>query len=245
MKLARIASTFAFVAAIAFLMSVVPGAPKSASAQGPAARYECNYVTANNTTEFTATGTTAVVGTSTNGTTYVTKNVLISFAGTSSFSGIANRRSLRAQVTTNILSRVTQANGSDVVITEHIFEIQNASDNDGVCELNELCFRTTDRGVFTPTSTTGAYDIDISMAVTDGNQSFLNLCGKLVNSRNSSSSTGDLGGVPGAPTPTNHATEVSRITPTTIQFVVQGSLCQCQTNKSGPTDYGQQNDQGI
>ena len=250
MKLARIASTFAFTAAIAFLMSVVPGAPKSASAQGPAARYECNYVTANNTSVASATGNVVAVGTSTNGTTYVTPNVLVSFNGTSSFSGIANRRNLRAQVTTNIISRVTQTDGSDVVITEHIFEFQNASDNDGVCELNEMCFRTTDRGVFTPTATVGSYDIDISMAVSNGGQQLRGLCGKLVNSRNSSSSTGDLGGVPGTPevptpTPTNHATEISRITPTTIQFVIQGALCECQTNKSGPLDYGQQNDQGI
>jgi hypothetical protein len=232
MKLARYASMFAFAAAGAFLMSVVPGAPKSASAQGPAARYECNYTTASN-----AQGAAAAAGTSTNGTTFVTKNVIVTIAGTSSFSGIANRRALRATVTTNILSAAGLAAGP--VLSEHIFEFQNNSDGDGVCEVNEMCFVTKDEGVLTATSTVGTFNVDISMAVTRGEQQFKNLCGKLLNSRNNTSN-----GTPSNPAPLNRATEVSNISATSYNFVVQGSLCECHTNKTGPTDYGQQNDQG-
>lgn len=228
MKLARYASMFAFAAAGAFLMSVVPGAPKSASAQGPAARYECNYTTASN-----AQGAAAATGTSTDGVTFTTNNVIVTIAGTSSFSGVANRRALRAKVTTRILSAAGLVAGP--VLSEHVFEFQNNSNGDGVCSPTEMCFVTKDEGVLTATSTTGTFNVDINMAVTYGGQQFKNLCGKLVNSRNSTSNV--------ATTP-NRATEVSNISATSYNFVVQGALCECQTNKSGPTDYGQQNDQG-
>ncbi|MFN7625118.1 MAG: hypothetical protein ACK5RS_18425 [Acidobacteriota bacterium] len=111
MRLSRLASMVAFAMAVAILMAVVPGAPKSASAQGPAARFECNYTTAvSHALTVTSNQGYAVANNLKTGTTdtYVNSNVLFTLAGTSSFSGIGNRRQLRATVTTTVISSAAQ-----------------------------------------------------------------------------------------------------------------------------------------
>ncbi|MFM8395319.1 MAG: hypothetical protein ACKOB4_15505, partial [Acidobacteriota bacterium] len=111
MKLSRFASMAAFAVAVALLMAIVPGLPKSASAQGPAARYECNYTTAvSHALTVTSNHGYAVAANLKAGTTdtYCNSNVLFTPSGTSSFSGIGNRRQLRATVTTTVLSSAAQ-----------------------------------------------------------------------------------------------------------------------------------------
>ena len=38
--------------------------------------------------------------------------------------------------------------------------------------------------------------------------------------------------------------ELSKLNANSFVFNFAGALCECQTNKSGPTDYGTQNNQG-
>ena len=283
MKLTRIASMIAFAMAVALLMGVVPGAPKSASAQGPAVNYECNYTTAishplgggvdgapavtNNqaylTTTNLKTGTTD---------TYVNSNVLFSLTGTSSFSGIGNRRQLRATVTTTVISSTPRTvstalaargvTAQDFIRTTHVVEFQNYANNDGVCTTSEMCFVALGEGLVTDyaANTQEAYNqltanndnLDITLAVTRGEQQLKSLCGRLTVMR---SVTSDVITNPNnnpvnspnydpAQNPAESQTEWSKLTANYLYFTLQGALCQCQGPKSGPTDYGVQNNQG-
>jgi len=270
MRLARFASMVAFAMAVAFLLAVVPGVPKSASAQGPAARYECNYTTAiSHAVTVTSNQGYAVASNLKTGTTdtYVNSNVLFTLSGTSSFSGIGNRRQLRATVTTTVLSSVSQAvpaalaargvTSIDFIRTTHTVEFQNYANNDGVCTTNEMCFVALGEGIVSDyaANTQEAYDqltanndnLDITLAVVRGEQQLKSLCGRLTNSRNSTSSVITSGTTPNydpAANPPESQTEWSKLTANYLYFTMQGALCECQGNKSGPLDYGQQNNQG-
>jgi len=315
MKLARYMSLVALAMAVALLMAVVPSAPKSASAQGPATRYECNYVTMsskikelsnvnlNNATPnstgsqsgVTGTGSTtpatggAVVQTNdrnrcetanvstTQGDlcflaaslsadiaayeTYVNEDVLFSISGTGSFSGIANRRQLKGRVTSFVIEGDASAAGTTAapIKTRHVVEFDNYSNQDGVCASNEMCFVALGEGSIIDYSknTLQGYDqltdnldnLNISIAVVGGNQQLRGLCGRLSNSRNNTTSQ-TVGGGDFAPdaTPENAQTqsrsEMSKLNGTSLVFNMAGALCECQTNKSGPSDYGEQNNQG-
>jgi len=339
MKLARYMSLVALAMAVALLMAVVPSAPKSASAQGPATRYECNYVTMsskikelsplNSNPTSTATGTQTTtnigtpnstgsqsgvtgVGTGASGTptgvgtnspatgvavvqtndrnrcetanvsttagdlcflaaslsadiaayeTYVNKDVLFSISGTGSFSGIANRRQLKGRVTSFVIEGDASAVGTTAapIKTRHVVEFDNYSNQDGVCASNEMCFVALGEGAIIDYSknTLQGYDqltdnldnLNISIAVVGGNQQLRGLCGRLSNSRNNTTSQ-TVGGGDFAPdaTPENAQTqsrsEMSKLNGTSLVFNMAGALCECQTNKSGPSDYGVQNNQG-
>jgi len=327
MKLARYMSLVALAMAVALLMAVVPSAPKSASAQGPATRYECNYVTMSSKTRELSPlnpGTTGVnaptpnstgsqsgvtgVGTGASGTgttqpatgvavvtpldrnrcetanvsttsgdlcflaaslsadiaayeTYVNKDVLFSISGTGSFSGIANRRQLKGRVTSFVIEGDASAAGTTAapIKTRHVVEFDNYSNQDGVCASNEMCFVALGEGSIIDylQNTLQAYDqrtdnldnLNISIAVVGGNQQLTGLCGRLSNSRNNTTSQA-VGGGDFAPdaTPENAQTqsrsEMSKLNETSLVFNMAGALCECQTNKSGPSDYGEQNNQG-
>lgn len=331
MKFARYMSLVALAMAVAFMMAVVPSAPKSASAQGPAYRYECNYVTMSSKVTETSpvntqnatpnstgsqSGVTVTGGTGTtvnaavppaiatnrcsaissavlaNGTadktalcylntslattiteyeTYVNKDVLISIAGTGSFSGIANRRQLKARVTSFVIEGDAAATGASIAVkTRHVVEFDNYSDADGVCRFNEMCFVALGEGTVTdyPAGHVMAYDqkvdnndnLNLSIAVISGEQQLKGLCGRLTNSRNNSTNVVTLADLtPGTAgssvtgevaeaNPNNgqlqSRSELSKLNSNSLVFNFAGALCECQTNKSGPTDYGTQNNQG-
>ena len=271
MKLSRFASMAAFAVAVALLMAIVPGLPKSASAQGPAARYECNYTTAvSHALTVTSNQGYAVAANLKAGTTdtYVNSNVLFTLSGTSSFSGIGNRRQLRATVTTTVLSSAAQTvpaaltakgvTSIDFIRTTHTVEFQNYANGDGVCTTNEMCFVALGEGIVSDyaANTQEAYDqltanndnLDITLAVVRGEQQLKSLCGRLTNSRNTTSSVITSGTTPNydpAQNPPESQTEWSKLTANYLYFTLQGALCECQGNKSGPLDYGQQNNQGL
>jgi len=311
---------------VALLMAVVPSAPKSASAQGPATRYECNYVTMSSkikelsnlnpnptsTTGGTQTSTNAGTPNSTGSQsgvtstgaaggasvqtndrnrcetanvsttqgdlcflaaslsadiaayeTYVNEDVLFSISGTGSFSGIANRRQLKGRVTSFVIEGNASAVGTTAapIKTRHVVEFDNYSNQDGVCASNEMCFVALGEGSIIDYSknTLQGYDqltdnldnLNISIAVIGGNQQLRGLCGRLSNSRNSTTSqttqsnNGEFG--PDA-TPENaqaqSRSEMSKLNGTSLVFNMAGALCEFQTNKSGPSDYGVQNNQG-
>ncbi|MFN7624807.1 MAG: hypothetical protein ACK5RS_16850 [Acidobacteriota bacterium] len=273
MRLSRFLSMIAFAMAVAFLIALVPGAPKSASAQGPAGRFECNYTTAvSHALTVTSNQGYAVANNLRAGTTntYVNSNVLFTLSGTSSFSGIANRRQLRATVTTTVLSSVAQTvpavlaargvTSLDFIRTTHVVEFLNYANNDGLCTTNEMCFVALGEGIVSDYAKNNqpgfqqGYDqltdnndnLDITLAVVRGEQQLKNLCGRLTNSRNSTSSAIISGATPNydpAANPQESRTEWSKLTPNYLYFTFQGALCECQGNKSGPLDYGQQNNQ--
>jgi len=316
MKLARYMSLVALAMAVAFLMAVVPSAPKSASAQGPATRFECNYVTMSSKLTETAlttesnpnnstgsqSGVTTTGNTGTTGTTavaprignnrcltvdsalkvgdncylnaaltadvaayetYTNRDVLFSISGTGSFSGIANRRQLKGRVTSFITEGDAAASGTTPVAikTRHVVEFDNYSVQDGVCDVNEMCFIALGEGTIVdyPAGNIQAYDqntanndnLNISIAVTSGRQQLASLCGRLTNSRNNSTSQtiGTNNGAFGPDaTPDNgqlqSRSELSKLNGNSLVFNMAGALCECQTNKSGPLDYGVQNNQG-
>ena len=270
MKLSRLTSIVAFGLAVAFLMAMVPGLPKSASAQGPATRYECNYTTAvSHALTVTSNQGYSVVPNLKTGTTdtYVNSNVLFTISGTGSFSGIGNRRQLRATVTTTVLSSVAQTvsptlaargvTSIDFIRTTHVVEFQNYANNDGICTTNEMCFVALGEGIVSDyaKNTQQGYDqltdnndnLDITLAVVRGEQQLKSLCGRLTNSRNSTSSVIISGTTPNydpSANPQESRTEWSKLTANYLYFTLQGALCECQGNKSGPLYYGQQNNQG-
>lgn len=320
MKLARYMSLAALAMAVAFLMAAVPSAPKSASAQGPATRYECNYVTmaskltetdlnANNATP-NSTGAQSGVGSTSTATTaptatapsignnrctaaatapcartsaslaadiaayetYVNRDVLLTIAGTGSFSGIANRRQLKATVTSFVIEgNADDSGGTDAIKTRHVVEFDNYSNQDGLCTVNEMCFVALGEGSITdyPAGSNMAYDLNtanndnlnLAIAVTSGEQQLKGLCGRLTNSRNNSTnvvtgadltngtaSNSNAADVNAEANPGNgqlqSRSELSKLNGTSLVFNFAGALCECQTNKSGPTDYGVQNNQG-
>jgi len=203
--------------------------------------------------------------------TYVNKDVLFSISGTGSFSGIANRRQLKGRVTSFVIEGDASAAGTTAapIKTRHVVEFDNYSNQDGVCASNEMCFVALGEGSIIDylQNTLQAYDqrtdnldnLNISIAVVGGNQQLRGLCGRLSNSRNNTTSqtvngnsaTGSATTVtdfaPDA-TPENAQTqsrsEMSKLNGTTLVFNMAGALCECQTNKSGPSDYGEQNNQG-
>jgi len=314
MKFARYMSLIALAMAVAFLVAVVPSAPKSASAQGPATRYECNYTTissklnemASDATPVTSSGTaTAVSGSGISGptasginlgapnrctnqtaapcsnlddaaysdtvlgatATYINKDVLFTIAGTGSFSGIANRRQLRARVTSQIIDGTNPdvAGLSNPIKSRHVIEFQNYSNNDGVCSVTEMCFVALGEGTVNDypvrgtTNSGNGYDqltpnndnLNITIAVFRGEQQLKGLCGRLSNSRNTSTSQIDATTYENEANPNNSPlngvesrSEVSKLNGDNLVFSFQGALCECQTNTSGPRDYGTQNNQG-
>ena len=270
MRVVRIMSLIAFAVSVAFLMAAVPGMPKSASAQGPASRYECNYTTAisHAVTVDSNRGYTVAANLKSGTTdTYVNSNVLFTISGTSSFSGIGNRRQLRATVTTTVISSASQTvpaaltargvTSLDFIRTTHTVEFQNYANGDGVCSTSEMCFVALGEGLVSDyaANTQEAYDqltanndnLDITLAVTRGEQQLKTLCGRLTNSRNSTSSVITSGTTPNydpAANPQESQTEWSKLTANYLYFTLQGALCECQGNKSGPSDYGVQNNQG-
>lgn len=314
MKFARYMSLVALAMAVAFLMAVVPSAPKSASAQGPAYRYECNYTTiasklieadaAANPGNYTGptpfTSGTGTSGTTASGTnlgapnrcsdqatapcsdlddttyaaaaltaipTYINRDVLFTIAGTGSFSGIANRRQLRARITSTIIDGTSPdvAGLTNPIKSRHVIEFQNYSNNDGVCATSEMCFVALGEGTVNDYAARGTsnagmgYDqltpnndnLNITIAVFRGEQQLRGLCGRLTNSRNTSTSQTDPTTFTPEASPNNNPTntvesrsELSKLNKDNLVFNFQGALCECQTNKSGPTDYGTQNNQG-
>lgn len=212
MKLVRISASLAIVLAMAFLMSAPTN---TVSAQGPAQRFECNYVVSNGTGTF-------------NGTSYITNDAQISLAGNSLGGSTANRRRIAARVTTTIVSQsAPAANGTITAILSNVYEVNShAVPADGVCNQNsdEECFATLDRATLVPVAgQTNVYKVIANLAIVAGGGAYKNACGKLTSSSNSDGSIVILN--LGAATPT-------------LTWSFEGGLCECQTAKSGPLDFG-------